>query len=83
MASQPIVSAATIQHVTGIRFKPTDQDLVWHYLRPRSVNEPLPSEIIGDMDILGHNPWDLVPGRLHIHFTFSQEKNQYVHSNAI
>nr|CAB3489833.1 unnamed protein product [Digitaria exilis] len=63
MASQPIVSAATVQ--PGIRFKPSGQDIVSHYLRPRSVNEPLTSDIIIDADILTYNPWELVTGDGH------------------
>ncbi|KAL6890176.1 hypothetical protein ACP4OV_008939 [Aristida adscensionis] len=46
----------------GFEFCPTDEDLVLQYLRRRAVNEPLPSSNITDVDILAHNPWDLVPG---------------------
>jgi len=57
-----MISAAPILLEPGFKFKPTDEDVVVHYLRPRAMNEPLPSGYIVDVDILNHNPWELVPG---------------------
>nr|ABA93868.2 No apical meristem protein [Oryza sativa Japonica Group] len=41
---------------------PTEGELVFHYLYRRAVNMPLPSEFICDVNVLPHNPWDIVPG---------------------
>ncbi|CAO2148711.1 unnamed protein product [Urochloa humidicola] len=72
MASLPIVSAASIEHQPGFKFTPTDEDIVVHYLRPRAVNEPVPSTYIVDVDILRYNPWDLLPEGSVEKYYFSQ-----------
>nr|CAB3489834.1 unnamed protein product [Digitaria exilis] len=79
MASQPVVSAATVQ--PGIRFKPSDQEIVSHYLRPRSVNKPLTSDVIVDADILRYNPWELVTDRCTEKYFFSQRVLRWRHGN--
>lgn len=68
--SKPTASEASVELEPGFKFKPTEEEIVMHYLRPRAVNEPLPSTYIVDVDILSRNPWDLVPGHLHIRQPF-------------
>ncbi|KAK3145903.1 hypothetical protein QOZ80_3BG0258980 [Eleusine coracana subsp. coracana] len=43
----------------GFRFHPTDEELVTFYLRRKVARKPLSIEIIKDMDIYKHDPWDL------------------------
>ncbi|XP_072151812.1 NAC domain-containing protein 58 [Setaria viridis] len=69
-----IASAASIQHQPGFRFTPTDEEIVVHYLRPRAVNEPIPSAVIADVQIMNHNPWDLLTGHPHIFKSFFHKK---------
>ncbi|XP_062203934.1 NAC domain-containing protein 83-like [Phragmites australis] len=46
----------------GFRFRPTDEELVMHYLRRRSLASPLPAAVdIPDIRILAHDPSDLLP----------------------
>lgn len=46
----------------GFRFRPTDQELVVHYLRPRALDARLPAAVdIPDVRILAHDPSDLLP----------------------
>ncbi|KAL6851897.1 hypothetical protein ACP4OV_020082 [Aristida adscensionis] len=46
----------------GFRFRPTDEELVVHYLRRRALACPLPSAVdIPDVRILAHDPSDLLP----------------------
>ncbi|CAN6303327.1 unnamed protein product [Urochloa humidicola] len=43
----------------GFRFHPTDEELVTFYLRRKVARKPLNIEIIKEMDIYKHDPWDL------------------------
>jgi len=46
----------------GFRFRPTDEELVVHYLRRRALAAPLPAAVdIPDVRILAHDPSDLLP----------------------
>jgi hypothetical protein len=43
----------------GFRFHPTDEELVTFYLWRKVARKPLSIEIIKEMDIYKHDPWDL------------------------
>ncbi|KAF0914973.1 hypothetical protein E2562_033054 [Oryza meyeriana var. granulata] len=43
----------------GFRFHPTDEELVTFYLRRKVARKSLSIEIIKEMDIYKHDPWDL------------------------
>ncbi|KAG8048642.1 hypothetical protein GUJ93_ZPchr0009g2443 [Zizania palustris] len=46
----------------GFRFRPTDEELVVHYLRRRALESPLPAAVdIPDVRLLAHDPSDLLP----------------------
>uniref|UniRef100_A0A0D9XZ89 NAC domain-containing protein n=1 Tax=Leersia perrieri TaxID=77586 RepID=A0A0D9XZ89_9ORYZ len=46
----------------GFRFRPTDEELVVHYLRRRALDAPLPAAVdIPDVRLLAHDPSDLLP----------------------
>nr|GLL49391.1 NAC domain-containing protein 83-like [Ipomoea trifida] len=48
----------------GIRFQPTDEELVLHYLHPKVFNSPLPAYIILEIDnVCKSDPW-VLPGDL-------------------
>lgn len=40
----------------GFRFKPCDEELIVHYLRPKLFNKPLPPNRIRDVDLYHYNP---------------------------
>ncbi|KAL4038093.1 hypothetical protein IC575_001698 [Cucumis melo] len=46
----------------GFRFHPTDEELVSFYLRRKVEKRPLSIELIKQIDIYKHNPWDLPYG---------------------
>nr|GLL49389.1 NAC domain-containing protein 83-like [Ipomoea trifida] len=47
----------------GIRFQPTDEELVFHYLHPKVFNSPLPAYIILEIDnVCKSDPWVLPDG---------------------
>ncbi|KAF7067935.1 hypothetical protein CFC21_073750 [Triticum aestivum] len=43
----------------GYRFHPTDEELVTFYLRRKVARKSLSIEVIREMDIYKHDPWDL------------------------
>jgi hypothetical protein len=45
----------------GFRFRPTDEELIVHYLRRRVNAVPCPVPVIAEVDIYKFDPWDL-PG---------------------
>nr|AFK44523.1 unknown [Medicago truncatula] len=45
----------------GFRFHPTDEELVGFYLKRKIQQKSLPIELIKQVDIYKHDPWDLAP----------------------
>ncbi|XP_047057369.1 NAC domain-containing protein 48-like [Lolium rigidum] len=43
----------------GFRFNPTDEELIFYYLRNRAASEQCPAPVIADVDVYKFNPWDL------------------------
>ncbi|XP_059284921.1 transcription factor JUNGBRUNNEN 1 [Lycium ferocissimum] len=43
----------------GFRFHPTDEELVWFYLRRKVEKRPINIELIKQIDIYKYEPWDL------------------------
>ncbi|GAB4831646.1 hypothetical protein Ancab_005658 [Ancistrocladus abbreviatus] len=43
----------------GFRFHPTDEELVGFYLKKKIQQQPLPIELIKQVDIYKYDPWDL------------------------
>ncbi|GFY85132.1 NAC domain containing protein 83 [Actinidia rufa] len=52
-----------IKFPIGFRFRPTDEELVVHYLKRKVHSLPLPALIIPELHVFHTNPWDL-PGDL-------------------
>ncbi|KAF0895062.1 hypothetical protein E2562_006776 [Oryza meyeriana var. granulata] len=63
-----LVNGTTMHLPTGCVFRPTEAELVVHYLYRRAIQVPLPCDFITDVDIPRHNPWDIVPGVLTVNF---------------
>lgn len=49
----------------GFGFYPTDEELVSHYLKKKSLGQKIDHEIIPEVDIYKFEPWDL-PGNFHL-----------------
>ena len=43
----------------GFRFNPTDEELIFYYLRNRAASMQCPAPIIADVDVYKFDPWDL------------------------
>ncbi|KAH7294832.1 hypothetical protein KP509_27G021000 [Ceratopteris richardii] len=57
----------------GYRFRPTDEELLMLYLKPKAMGGDFPEGTIADVDIYKHEPWDL-PGKSALS---SQDKEWY------
>ncbi|XP_076940085.1 NAC domain-containing protein 53-like [Bidens hawaiensis] len=53
--------AAPASLAPGFRFHPTDEELVWYYLRRKICRKPFRFDAISDVDVYKVEPWDL-PG---------------------
>uniref|UniRef100_A0A0D9XSI4 NAC domain-containing protein n=1 Tax=Leersia perrieri TaxID=77586 RepID=A0A0D9XSI4_9ORYZ len=58
-----LVNGSTMHLPTGSKFRPTEGELVFHYLYRRAAQMPLPLDFIPNIDILRHNPWEIVPAQ--------------------
>ncbi|KAI9079497.1 hypothetical protein K1719_038579 [Acacia pycnantha] len=68
----------------GFRFQPTDQELVFQYLKCKIFSLPLPASIIPDLSLCNFDPWDL-PGNSdeeERHF-FSPKETKYRNGNRM
>ncbi|XP_028765213.1 NAC domain-containing protein 83 isoform X1 [Neltuma alba] len=68
----------------GFRFQPTDQELVFQYLKCKIFCLPLPASIIPDLNLCNFDPWDL-PGNSdeeERHF-FSPKEAKYRNGNRM
>ncbi|KAK3418799.1 hypothetical protein EUGRSUZ_H03362 [Eucalyptus grandis] len=68
-------SAAGIKLPIGFRFRPTDEELVVHYLRRKVLAVPLPAAVIPELDVFGTDPGGL-PGNLRERRYFFSRRNR-------
>ncbi|KAB2633132.1 NAC transcription factor 25-like [Pyrus ussuriensis x Pyrus communis] len=65
----------------GFRFQPTDEELVFQYLRCKVFSCPLPASIIPEINVCMYDPWDL-PGNLEQErYFFSNKESKYRNGN--
>lgn len=61
----------------GFRFQPTDEELVFQYLRCKVFSCPLPASIIAEINVCEYDPWDL-PGEMEQErYFFSRKEGKY------
>jgi hypothetical protein len=60
----------------GFRFRPTDEELVLHYLRRKAFACPLPADIIPVVDLARIQPSDLPGTRISAKFRPPRRNNQ-------
>ncbi|XP_058068810.1 NAC domain-containing protein 72-like [Magnolia sinica] len=65
----------------GFRFCPTDLELIFHYLLKKNLGQPLPSNIIGEVDLYNYSPDELVYAYHTMHGTESH--TDYLSSRRI
>ncbi|XP_020552290.1 NAC domain-containing protein 18-like isoform X1 [Sesamum indicum] len=59
MGESPIPNIQYIQYPPGIRFHPSDEELITYYLQRKVKSLPLPADMITDIELYSYNPWDL------------------------
>ncbi|KAK6163296.1 hypothetical protein DH2020_000160 [Rehmannia glutinosa] len=52
-------TVSDIQYPPGIRFHPSDEELITYYLQRKVNCLPLPANVITDIELYSYNPWDL------------------------
>ena len=45
----------------GFRFRPTDEELLTHYLAPKAADAGFAPAAVREVDLYGAEPWDLLP----------------------
>ncbi|EXC29158.1 NAC domain-containing protein 68 [Morus notabilis] len=66
-----LMSSGGLKLPIGYRFRPTDEELVVHYLKRKVFSIPLPALVIPDFDVFQTDPWTL-PGEV-------KEKRYFFH----
>ncbi|XP_030459687.1 NAC domain-containing protein 83-like [Syzygium oleosum] len=69
------VSGGGIKLPIGFRFRPTDEELLVHYLKRKVQAVPLPASVIPELDVFGTDPWGL-PGNLRERRYFFSRRNR-------
>ncbi|XP_028766230.1 NAC domain-containing protein 83-like [Neltuma alba] len=68
----------------GFRFQPTDEELVFQYLKCKVLSCPLPTSIIPEVNVCNYDPWDL-PGNCEEQerYFFSHKEAKYRNGNRM
>ncbi|XP_054792477.1 NAC domain-containing protein 83-like isoform X1 [Prosopis cineraria] len=68
----------------GFRFQPTDEELVFQYLKCKVLSCPLPTSIIPEINVCNYDPWDL-PGNCEEQerYFFSYKEAKYRNGNRM
>lgn len=68
----------------GFRFQPTDEELVFQYLKCKVFSYPLPASIIPEINVCKYDPWDL-PGSCdqQERYFFSSKEAKYRNGNRM
>ncbi|CAL0306736.1 unnamed protein product [Lupinus luteus] len=66
----------------GFRFQPTDEELVFEYLKCKVFSYPLPATIIPEINVCKYDPSDL-PGNCEERYFFSSKDTKYRNGNRM
>ncbi|OWM70719.1 NAC domain-containing protein 83-like [Punica granatum] len=83
MESKPSIvlgNGGEIRLPVGFRFRPTDEELLVHYLKRKVLSVPLPARVIPELDVLRTNPWGL-PGDMRERRHFFSKTTEKRHPN--
>ncbi|KAK4838595.1 hypothetical protein QYF36_014959 [Acer negundo] len=68
----------------GFRFQPTDEELVFQYLKCKIFSCPLPATVIPHINICRYDPWDLPAGNMEQErYFFCNNEAKYQNGNRI
>ncbi|KAJ6676433.1 NO APICAL MERISTEM PROTEIN EXPRESSED [Salix viminalis] len=67
----------------GFRFQPTDEELVFQYLKRKILSCPLPTSVIPDVNVCKYDPWEL-PGDMESErYFFCNKETKYPNGNRV
>ncbi|XP_027343159.1 NAC domain-containing protein 83-like [Abrus precatorius] len=68
----------------GFRFQPTDEEVVFQYLKCKVFSYPLPASIIPEINVSKYDPWD-IPGNCdeQERYFFSSKEAKYRNGNRM
>ncbi|CAO2818310.1 unnamed protein product [Amaranthus hypochondriacus] len=61
----------------GFRFQPTDEELLFEYLRCKIFSLPLPASIIPEVSFSNYDPWDLPGDSMEEKYVFTKKETKY------
>ncbi|KAJ6410473.1 hypothetical protein OIU84_007257 [Salix udensis] len=67
----------------GFRFQPTDEELVFQYLKRKILSCPLPTSVIPDVNVCKYDPWEL-PGDMESErYFFCNKETKYPNGKRV
>lgn len=65
----------------GFRFQPTDEELLFQYLRCKIFSLPLPASVIPEVHFSKLNPWELPGDSIEERYVFTKKGSKYKNGN--
>ncbi|XP_011023926.1 PREDICTED: NAC transcription factor 25-like [Populus euphratica] len=67
----------------GFRFQPTDEELVFQYLKRKILSWPLPASVIHEVNVCKYDPWELPGDMEQERYFFSNKETKYPNGNRV
>ncbi|KAJ6888998.1 NAC domain-containing protein 83-like isoform X1 [Populus alba x Populus x berolinensis] len=67
----------------GFRFQPTEEELVFQYLKRKILSWPLPASVIPDVNVCKYDPWELPGDMEQERYFFSSKEAKYPNGNRV
>ncbi|KAJ6358646.1 hypothetical protein OIU76_000377 [Salix suchowensis] len=67
----------------GFRFQPTEEELVFQYLRGKILSWPMPASVIPEVNVCKYDPWDLPGDMEQERYFFSCKEAKYPKGNRV
>uniref|UniRef100_A0A7N0UX38 NAC domain-containing protein n=1 Tax=Kalanchoe fedtschenkoi TaxID=63787 RepID=A0A7N0UX38_KALFE len=72
-----VMNGVVVRLPPGVRFQPTDEELVFQYLAKKIFHLPLPASIIPEVEVCKSDPWDLPGDKSETRYFFSSREAKY------
>ncbi|KAG6754243.1 hypothetical protein POTOM_042264 [Populus tomentosa] len=67
----------------GFRFQPTEEELVFQYLKRKILSWPLPASVIPEVNVCKYDPWELPGDMEQERYFFSSKEAKYPNGNRV
>ncbi|KAJ6869290.1 NAC domain-containing protein 83-like [Populus alba x Populus x berolinensis] len=78
-----LVRDGMIRLPPGFRFQPTDEELVFQYLKRKILSWPLPASVIHEVNVCKYDPWELPGDMEQERYFFSNKETKYPNGNRV